>query len=399
MTRIVVSGLGIASPIGNDTGSFWQALLTGSGNFKEASALPGKGIRVAEVQGQSFMEGLGLSPSACDRNALFAVAAARQALTTAGLDAGLPRPERVGVILGNSAGGQCSTDEQYARLYTQNKRPHPMTVAKVMVSSSASWVSMTSGATGPCFVTSSACASSSHAIGTAMQFLRAGLVDIVIAGGTEAPLSAGTLLAWDAMKIMSRTACRPFALGRDGLMLGEGAGIIVLETEAHARDRGLIPKIEVAGFGFSADAGDIVAPNLDGMTRAMSLALADAGLQAGDVAYINAHGTGTRANDRAETQALKRLFGDRPVPPTSSIKGVTGHALGAAGAFEAIATIMAIENGIAPPTANFDATDPECDIDCIPNQSRAMPIPVAMSNSFAFGGLNTALIFRDMRLS
>ncbi len=396
MTRIVVSGLGIVSPIGCDTDGFWQALLAGRGSFGEASTLPGRGVRVAEIQGQAYMEGLGLSPSACDRNALFAVAAARQALLSASLGAGLPRPERVGVILGNSAGGQCSTDEQYSRLYTQDKRPPPMTVAKVMVSSSASWVSIASGATGPCFVTSSACASSSHAIGTAMQFLRAGLADIIIAGGTEAPLSAGTLLSWDAMKIMSRTACRPFAAGRDGLMLAEGAGVIVLETEEHARSRGLNPAIEAAGFGFSADAGDIVAPNADGMTRAMALALADAGLTADDLAYINAHGTGTRANDRTETQALKRLFGDRPLPPTSSIKGVTGHALGAAGAFEAIATIMAIENAMAPPTAHFDAPDPECNFDCVPNQARAMPIPVAMSNSFAFGGLNTALIFKAL---
>lgn len=397
MTRIVVSGLGIISPIGCDARSFWQALLAGRSNFGPASALPEKGVRVAEVHDQGFMEGLGLSASACDRNALFAVAAARQALAAAGLGAGLPRPERVGVILGNSAGGQCSTDDQYSRLYTQNKRPHPMTVAKVMVSSSASWVSIATGATGPCFVTSSACASSSHAIGTAMQFLRAGLADIVIAGGTEAPLSAGTLLAWDAMRIMSRTACRPFAAGRDGLMLAEGAGVIVLETEAHARSRGLDPTIEAAGFGFSADAGDIVAPNVDGMIRAMALALADAGLDTGDLAYVNAHGTGTRANDRAETQALKRLFGDQPVPPTSSTKGATGHALGAAGAFEAIATIVAIESGMAPPTANFDAPDPECDIDCVPNQARPMPIPAAMSNSFAFGGLNTALIFKALK--
>lgn len=396
MTRIVVSGLGVISPVGCDIETFWQALLTGPEAIGEASALPGKGIRVAEVKGNDFMEGLGLSPSACDRSALFAVAAARQALAAAGLGDGLPRPERVGVILGNSAGGQCSADDQYSRLYTQNRRPHPMTVAKVMVSSSTSWVSIASGATGPCFVTSSACASSSHAIGIAMQLLRAGLADIIIAGGTEAPLSAGTLIAWDAMKIMSRRACRPFAAGRDGLMLAEGAGVVVLETEAHARSRGLSPAIEAAGFGFSADAGDIVAPDADGMTRAMSLALADAGLDAGDLAYINAHGTGTRANDRTETQALKRLFGDRPLPPVSSIKGVTGHALGAAGAFEAIATILAIENAMAPPTANFDAPDPECDIDCVPNQGRAMPIPVAMSNSFAFGGLNTALIFKAL---
>lgn len=396
MTRIVVSGLGIVSPVGCDVDSFWLALLAGRDSVSEATAVPGKGIRAAEVLGRDFMDGLALSPSACDRSALFAVAAARQALIAAGLGNGLPRPERVGVILGNAAGGLCSVDDQYRRLYGQNKRPHPMTVPKVMTSSSASWVSMATGATGPCFVTSSACASSSHAIGTATQFLRAGLADIVIAGGTEAPLSAGTLIAWDTMKIMSRTVCRPFAAGRDGLLLAEGAGVVVLETEAHARGRGLNPTVEAAGFGSSADATDIVAPNADGMVRAMTLALADAGLSASDLAYINAHGTGTRANDRTETRALKRLFGDGPLPPTSSTKGVTGHPLGAAGAFEAIATIMAIENGMAPPTANFDAPDPECDFDCVPNEARAMPIPVAMSNSFAFGGLNAALIFRSL---
>lgn len=396
MTRIVVSGLGIVSPVGCDTDHFWQALLVGRASLSEASSLPGKGIRVAEILGHEFMEGLTLSPSSCDRNALFAVAAARQALVAAGLGHSLPRPERVGVILGNSAGGQCSTDEQYSRLYEQNKRPPPMTVPKVMVSSSASWVSIVSGATGPCFVTSSACASANHAIGIAMQFLRAGLADIVIAGGTEAPLSKGTLIAWDAMKIMSRTSCRPFAAGRNGLVLAEGAGVIVLETEVHARSRGLTPAIEAAGFGFSADAADIVSPSAEGMTRAMTLALADAGLSPGNLAYINAHGTGTRANDRTETQALKRLFGDKPLPPISSTKGVTGHALGAAGAFEAIATIMAIENSMAPPTANFDGPDPECDFDCVPNEGRPMAIPVAMSNSFAFGGLNAALIFRTL---
>lgn len=393
--RVVVSGLGIVSPVGCDAESFWQALLAGRESAREASALPGKGIRVAEVAGQDFMEGLGLSPTACDRSALFAVAAARQALGAAGLGAGLPQPERVGVILGNAAGGQCSLDEQYVRFHSQ-KRPHPMTVPKVMVSSSASWVSMATGATGPCFVTSSACASSGHAIGTAMQFLRAGLADVIIAGGTEAPLSAGTLTAWDAMKIMSRTVCRPFAAGRDGLMLAEGAGVVVLETEAHALSRGFRPRTEAAGFGFSADAGDIVSPDANGMARAMTLALADAGLGARDLAYVNAHGTGTRANDRTETQALKRVFGDSALPPISSTKGVTGHALGAAGAFGAIATIMAIEKGMAPPTAHFDAPDPECDFDCVPNEGRAMPIPVAMSNSFAFGGLNAALIFKSL---
>lgn len=394
--RVVVSGLGIVSPAGCDVDSFWRSLLAGSASFGEASALPGKRVLAAEIAGFDFLQGIALAPSACDRSALFAVAAARQALVAAGLGEGLPHPERVGVVLGNAAGGQCSIDEQYARLYQQQKRPPPTTVPKVMGSSSASWVSIMTGAAGPCFVTSSACASGSHAIGIAMQLLRSGLADIVIAGGTEAALSAGTLLAWDSMKIMSRTTCRPFAAGRNGLVLAEGAGMVVLEAEQHARSRGLSPAVEAAGFGFSADAADMVSPDAGGMVRAMALSLADAGVASADLAYVNAHGTGTRANDRTETQALKRLFEGRAMPPVSSTKGVTGHALGAAGAFEAVATIVAIERAIVPPTANFDAPDPECDIDCVPNEGRAMAIPVAMSNSFAFGGLNAALVFRAL---
>lgn len=397
MTRIVVSGLGIVSPVGCDIDSFWRSLLVGSADFREASTLPGRGLQVAEVRDADFMQSLPVSSSMCDRNALFAVAAARQAIVAAGLGDGFPCPERVGVILGNAAGGQCTVDEQYSRLHVLKKRPPPMTVPKVMASSSASWVSMTTGAAGPSFVTSSACASANHAIGVAIQLLRAGAADIIIAGGTEAPLSAGTLLAWDSMKIMSRTACRPFAAGRNGLMLSEGAGIIVLETQEHALKRGLLPSVEAAGYGFSADARDMVSPDAGGMARAMGLCIADAGLVPGDIAYINAHGTGTRANDRTEVLALTDLFAGTPLPPLSSTKGVTGHSLGAAGAFEAVATILAMQRSKAPPTANFDAPDPNCEVDCIPNVGRSMAIPVAMSNSFAFGGLNAALIFRSIQ--
>lgn len=396
MTRVVVSGLGIVSPAGCDVATFWQSLLAANPTFAEASTLPGRGIRVAEVQDADFAAGLPLSSAHCDRNALFAVAAARQALAAAGFRDGFPRPERVGVVIGNAAGGQCTTDEQYTRLYKTQKRPPPMTVPKVMVSSSASWISIVTGAAGPSFVTSSACASANHAIGVAIQLLRAGAADVIIAGGTEAPLSAGTLMAWDSMKIMSRTACRPFAAGRDGLILSEGAGIVILETEDHAHRRGFKALVEAAGFGFSADAGDMVSPDAGGMTRAMALSLADAGLRPADLGYINAHGTGTRANDRTEVLALKHLFGGGRLPPLSSTKGVTGHALGAAGAFEAVATILAIENATAPPTAQFDGPDPDCDVDCIPHHGRSMTILAAMSNSFAFGGLNAALIFKAL---
>lgn len=394
MSAVQVTGLGVVAPNGVGVEAFWSSLVAGRAQLGEASVLPGSGLLVSEMRDPDVFRDIGVSASACDRSALLAVAAARQALADAGLSGGFERPERVAVILGNGAGGQCSMDEQYVRLYGQgNKRLHPMTVAKAMVSSSASWVSIATGARGPCFVTASACASATHAIGLALHFLRAGLADVVITGGTEAPLSVGTIRAWESMRIMSRTLCRPFARGRDGLILAEGAGILVLETAEHARRRGRQPHALVAGFGSNADAGDIVAPSQQGMADAMRLAFADAGLGPGDVAYVNAHGTGTTANDRTETQAMKAVFG-AACPPASSTKAVTGHALGAAGGLEAIATVLAIRNGLAPPTANFDEPDPDCDLDCIPNEARRMPIPVAMSNSFAFGGLNASLVFR-----
>jgi nodulation protein E len=317
-------------------------------------------------------------------------------LRDAGLDGVFTTPERVAVVIGNGAGGLCSIEEQYERLFKSNRKLHPFTIVRAMVSSSASWISLAFGAKGPCFVMSSACASATQAIGTAAQLVRSGLVDIAITGGTEAPLSMGTLRAWESMKVMSRGKCRPFSRNRDGMMISEGSGILVLEAEAHARARGFAPRIEVAGFASNADAADIVAPSVDGMTRAMQAAICDAGISPGDVGYINAHGTGTMANDAAETRAMCGVFGAGKVPPVSSTKGATGHALGAAGGIEAVATVLAMRAGIAPPTANYDEADPEFDIDVIPNRPRAMPIDVALSNSFAFGGLNASLAFRKV---
>ncbi|GLK79438.1 beta-ketoacyl-[acyl-carrier-protein] synthase family protein [Methylopila turkensis] len=395
MTRVVVTGVGVISAAGDAPEPFWDALLAAKPLFTEARATPGTGILAAEVLVEPDWNALGVKASSCDRSALFAVYAARQALARAGLEPPFERPDRVAVILGNGAGGVCSVEEQYVRRYEQAQtRVHPMTVAKAMVSSSASWVSMATGARGPCFVTSSACASAAHAIGTALQFLRAGLADVAIAGGVEASLSNGALRAWDAMKIMSSTACRPFARGRDGLILSEGAGVLVLETAEHAARRGARATVELAGFGSNADAGNLFAPDVEGMAAAVRLALADAGLTPEEIAYVNAHGTGTAANDKAETEALTSVFGAGRAPPVSSIKGVAGHGLGAAGGIEAVATVMAIERGVAPPTANFDAADPDCPLDCIPNVPREMAIPAALSNSFAFGGLNASLAFR-----
>ncbi|WP_407051807.1 beta-ketoacyl-[acyl-carrier-protein] synthase family protein [Methyloraptor flagellatus] len=266
-----------------------------------------------------------------------------------------------------------------------------------MASGAASWTSIAFGARGPCFVTSSACASSAHAIGTAAALIRAGVVDVAVTGGTEAPLDHGTLTAWDAMKVMSRTVCRPFSQGRDGLMISEGAGIIVLEAEAHARARGRADDIELAGWAAGADARDLFAPSPDGMAAAMRDALAAAGIEPQAIDWINAHGTATRANDIAEVEALRAVFGADACPPTTSTKGVHGHALGASGGLEAVATVLAMRNNLAPPTAGFLEADPECPIDCIPGAARPMRIDAALSNSFAFGGLNASLAFRRLR--
>ncbi|MDR4306393.1 beta-ketoacyl-[acyl-carrier-protein] synthase family protein [Chelatococcus sambhunathii] len=397
MNRVVVTGAGVVCAAGFSVPAFWDALLAARPRFAEAKAVPGTGILAAEILDDAVIADLGVKASSCDRSALFAVAAARQALAEAGFDA-FARPERVAVVIGNGAGGVVSIEEQYDRIHQNAQaRVHPMTVARAMVSSSASWVSMATGARGPCFVTSSACASAAHAIGAAFQLLRSGAADVAIAGGTEAPLSNGVLRAWDAMKIMSSTTCRPFARTRDGLILAEGAGLIVLETAEHATRRGRAADVELAGFGSNADAGNLFTPDPEGMAAAMRLALADAGLSPGDVAYVNAHGTGTAANDKLETEAMKAVFGPGACPPISSIKGVTGHSLGAAGALEAIATVLAIRNGVAPPTANYDEPDPDCDLDYVPNVPRTMAIRTAMSNSFAFGGLNASLVFAKAR--
>lgn len=397
MNRVVVSGVGVTAPMGLDPEMFWQTVTTGRDIFAPAAAAPSANFRVGAIAPDLSFADLPLpSIAACDRSALLAVRAAGMALMDAGLPLKPDRPARVAVIIGNGGGGMASIEAQYRRLFIENKRPHPLTVVQGMTSSCASMISIAYGAQGPAFVTSSACASASHAIGLAAQFVRSGLVDIAIAGGAEAPLSQGSLVAWEAMKIVSRTRCRPFSLNRDGLMLAEGAAIAILQAEGHARSRGRTPRVELAGYAASADAGDIMAPSAEGMARAMRAAIADAGIDPAEIAYVNAHGTGTRANDRTEARALGLVFGDSRIPPVSSIKGVTGHSLGAAGALEAVACVLAIAKSVAPPTANFERRDPECDLDVIPNAPRAMTIDAALSNSFAFGGLNASLVFRKI---
>ncbi|MCL2713027.1 MAG: beta-ketoacyl-[acyl-carrier-protein] synthase family protein [Alphaproteobacteria bacterium] len=396
MRRVVITGLGVTCPVGFDLESFWTGLLNGKNVFAESVVLPGSGILVGAIAPTISFKDLPLKSLApCDRNAILAVSAARSALSHAGLEGPFERPERVAVVVGNGSGGLNSVEVQYERLFRQGlRKPHPFTIIRAMVSSSSSWISLAFVTKGPTFVMSSACASATQAIGTAAELIRTNQADIAIAGGTEAPLSLGTVLAWDAMRVMSHKKCRPFSLNRDGMMISEGSGMLILESEENARRRGAVILAEIAGFGSAADGVDIVAPSPEGMARTMRLALADAGIRPGDVAYVNAHGTGTTANDSAETRAMKEVFGAHP-PPMSSIKAVTGHSLGGAGAIEAVATILAMKKSVAPPTANFEEVDPECDIDVIPNTARAMPIDIAISNSFAFGGANASLVFRQ----
>jgi nodulation protein E len=284
-------------------------------------------------------------------------------------------------------------DAGYWDVYREKKpRVHPMTIPKVMANAAASLIAMEHGVEGPVFTTSTACSSANHAMGQALWLLRQGVAEVALTGGSEAPFVFGLLKAWEAMRVVSPDLCRPFSLGRKGMSLGEGAGMLVLETEAHARNRGAVILAELAGFGMSADAHHITQPKPEGAANAMRMALRDAALDASDVGYINAHGTGTQANDPAESAAIATLFGQRV--PVSSTKSMHGHALGAAGAIEAVAAIQALRTGLLPPTANFEAPDPDCPLDVIPNQARPASIKAVLSNSFAFGGLNAVLAFR-----
>ena len=328
-----------------------------------------------------------------DRVAQLALVASREAMAQAGLARG-DVPDAA-VILGAGIGLE-TFDSSYQQLYGQGaSRVHPFTVPRIMPNSAASHVSIAFATHGPCFATASACAAANHAIGQAAHMIRYGMADVAITGGSDAPITVGFMKGWEALRVLAPETCRPFSQDRAGLVIGEGAGILVLESEEHARARGAEPIMELAGFGMSSDGVDITAPDVTGTARAMENALADAGCTASDVGYVNAHGTGTRLNDRTEVAALQRVFGPalRGVA-VSSTKSMIGHCMTAGGALELIATSLALQQGILPPTANFNERDPECDVDCVPNQARAAAVSVAMSNGFAFGGLNAVLVAR-----
>lgn len=380
--------------------STWKALADGRSGIGPLESVETSGLRFhngAEVRG--FDPGAHFDAGrldVLDRFAQFAVVAAREALRDSGRRLHPALAEKTAVFTGSCLGGQATQDAAFVSLYGGGSgRVHPLSIPRIMANAGASQISMDLGITGPCCTISTACSSANHAIGQAFWLVRCGAAELAIAGGSEAPFSTGHLKGWEALRVVAPDTCRPFSLDRRGLILGEGGAMLVLEPfeEAEARDARIYA--EIAGFGMSADAHHVTQPTVAGPARAMRAALCDAGLAPGEIGYINAHGTGTPGNDPAEAKAIREVFGKRADRvAVSSTKSMHGHALGAAGALEGLATVLALHTGILPPTANFTAPDPECDLDVVPNQARQAAAGAALSNSFAFGGLNAVLAFR-----
>jgi nodulation protein E len=401
LNRVVITGLGAVSSVGQSTRNYWDSLITGRSGFAPptlGTAAQATSKLVGEVK--SFDPAAHFESSQIlllDRVSQFAVVAARQAVSQSGLALRGELAERTAAIIGTGSGGQTTVDESFHRLYAESAaRLHPLTIPKAMISAPASQVSLFCGTKGPAFAISSACASATHAIGQAFHMVRNGNVTCAVTGGTEASITFGAMKGWEAMRIMSPDTCRPFSKDRKGMVIGEGAAVVVLEALDHARSRGADILAEVVGFGMSADSKDLTAPDPNGMARAITATLADAAMSPDMIDYVNAHGTGTTANDYAETAALHQSFGPHARHlAISSTKSVVGHTLGAAGALEFVAAIMAIRDGIVPPTMNYLGVDPDCDLDYVPNEARRIPVRAILSNSFAFGGLNAVLAARQ----
>lgn len=399
--RVAVTGIGVVCALGNDTEEFERNLFEGRSGIS-----PIESIDVANIRFKKAAEVRGFLPSELfekqelailKRFSQFAVAASRQAIADSGIEWSddLSR-ERTAIITATGAGGLTDLDDQYENLFRHDKqRTPPMVVPQSMANAAASFISMDTGICGPTYTVSTACSSSNHAIGLAYQSIRNGTVDAAITGGSETPISYSNLKAWEALRVVSSDTCRPFSRDRSGMVLGEGGAILILEEMEKAKKRGAKIYAEIAGFGMTADAHHITMPSLDGPVRAIRGALKDASLDPEGVGYVNAHGTATAANDVMESKAVNEVFGEHSKKvAVSSTKSMHGHTLGAAGAIEAVATTLAIDRGILPPNANFNEPDPECDVDVIANEAREVKVDAAVSNSFAFGGLNAVLVFR-----
>jgi 3-oxoacyl-[acyl-carrier-protein] synthase II len=402
---VAVTGLGVVSPIGNSIEDVARSLAEGRSGVRRLPPPLCDRLK-SPVAGMTDFDGTAnFDPARArqlDRITMLALAAAGQAVADARLDLSTEQRERCGAFVGCGMGGAETTDAGYRTIYAEaSDRVNPYTVLAAMTTAPASWVSIEHGLLGPCLTFSTACSSSSVAIGEAARRIRSGEADVMIAGGAEAPLAFGVLRAWEAMRTLAAedardpgASCRPFSRNRSGLVLSEGAAFVVLEEWGHARDRGAPIRAELSGYGLTSDASHITRPSVDGQARAMAAALASAGLTPGSIGYINAHGSGTAQNDATETAAIKRVFGEAAYSiPVSSTKSTHGHLLGAAGALEFLIAVICLEKRMVAPTMHLAVPDPACDLDYVAGAARhGVELRAVMSNSFAFGGTNAVLI-------
>lgn len=402
MSRIVITGMGVVSPIGSSVTDFRQHLFAGICGiqpilFKHRDQeITFPGAIINDFRPEEHMDSKKVP--LLDRFSQLAVAAATQAIRDSGLTLSPEEAEQSAVIIGTGVGGQNTLEDSYNKLLLGSGPPrvHPFTIPRLMVNAGSSHISMVTGITGPGFTVASACASAIHAMGVSLHMLRSGFVDRVLTGGAESCLTFGTLKGWEALRVMAPDVCRPFSKDRAGMVLGEGAAMFMLEREETAQRRGATIYAELAGFGMSSDARDLTSPDANGAARAITKAIKDAHLNPEDIDYINAHGTGTRINDLTETQAIKQALGPHASQVAiSSSKSMFGHALGAAGALELLATVLAVREKVIPPTINYSTPDPECDLDYVPNVARQARVRTALNNSFAFGGLNAVVAVKD----
>ena len=400
MNRVVITGAGTINALGGSVSETLQAMREGQlgigplqmRDLDRLSVKIGGQIKDFDPEAHFDRQKLALY----DRVTQLVLLASREAMAQSGLEITEELSETTGVVLGTAAGGMNTWDDNFRSVYEEGKnRVHPFVVPKLMTNAAASHLSMAHNIKGPSLTVSTACASSNHAIGLAFQMVRSGMAQVMLAGGGDAMLTFGGIKAWEGLRVMSKTACRPFSANRSGMVQGEGAGVFVLETYEGAKARGAEILAELIGFSMTSDAGDIVMPNQQGAVRAIRGALRDARLDPQDIGYINAHGTGTAANDKTECAAVTEVFGAHaPALMMSSTKSMHGHLIGGTGAVELLACLMALRDGVIAPTIGYEQPDPNCAVDVVPNVARQAKVTAALSNAFAFGGMNAVLALK-----
>ena len=400
MNRVVITGAGTINALGGSVSETLQAMREGQlgigplqmRDLDRLSVKIGGQIKGFDPEAHFDRQKLALY----DRVTQLVLLASREAMAQSGLEITEELSETTGVVLGTAAGGMNTWDDNFRSVYEEGKnRVHPFVVPKLMTNAAASHLSMAHNIKGPSLTVSTACASSNHAIGLAFQMVRSGMAQVMLAGGGDAMLTFGGIKAWEGLRVMSKTACRPFSANRSGMVQGEGAGVFVLETYEGAKARGAEILAELIGFSMTSDAGDIVMPNQQGAVRAIRGALRDARLDPQDIGYINAHGTGTAANDKTECAAVTEVFGAHaPALMMSSTKSMHGHLIGGTGAVELLACLMALRDGVIAPTIGYEQPDPNCAVDVVPNVARQAKVTAALSNAFAFGGMNAVLALK-----